>query len=92
MLYSVLDKEKGTNTHEVDGEETWFDRMFGRLTNLQILIITSSLFTLLVVAEIVGALVSGNIACCFRVHFPLLNYFYFLRLAIHCRCLATLQL
>ena len=88
----VLDTETGANIHEVDEEETWFDRMIGRLTNLQILIITSSLFTLLVVAEIVGALVSGIIACCFRVLFPLMNYFYMLRLAIHCRCLVTLQL
>ena len=44
--------------HGDEREDTWFERKFGRLTNLQILIIISVLFTLFVVAEIVGALVS----------------------------------
>jgi len=46
------------SSHGAEREDTWFEKKYGRLTNLQILIITSVLFTLFVVAEIVGALVS----------------------------------
>jgi hypothetical protein len=46
------------SSHVAEREDTWFEKKYGRLTNLQILIITSVLFTLFVVAEIVGALVS----------------------------------
>jgi hypothetical protein len=49
---------EGDSCHSAEREDTWFDKKFGRLTNLQILIIISVLFTLFVVAEIVGALVS----------------------------------
>jgi len=57
MNDSLLEKGQGDSTNDCEREDTWFEKKFGRLTNLQILYITSVMFSLFVVAEIVGALV-----------------------------------
>jgi hypothetical protein len=54
----VMNDDIQHSSHGAEREDTWFEKKFGRLTNLQILIIISVLFTLFFVAEIVGALVS----------------------------------
>jgi hypothetical protein len=44
------------SSHGAEREDTWFEKKFGRLTNLQILIIISVLFSLFVVAQRCGCL------------------------------------